>query len=360
VDEPVEVLFVASRLDAEDGQALLNLLDRLTARGILARIICLYRGDVARHDVRVLEIPGLANRWLRALWIRRLHAEADFPHRSVLHAVHEELEDVVLALAETWRRPYLLSIDDFPEPERSLRVSRRWFRGLIAARPELVDPLVAALGVPAGLINVIVRGVATSVSVLRSNQSKVPVVGTAGRIHDASGFARFLEAARLVLRSGRDAEFLVAIRGNHPIDLRRFARSLQIADRVTVADLTAIGGRFWTVLDLYCQPSLVPSTGANLVQALAAGVPCLATRVKGLSSLIDDQETGLLVPPDDPEALALAIMQLLDDPEQAAAMADRARHSIGARFDPDVEADRLAALYRRHAAPVPCSPDTRP
>jgi glycosyltransferase involved in cell wall biosynthesis len=285
--------------------------------------------------------------------VRRLKAEIEFAHRAVLHSVQEELEDVVLALAETWRLPYLLSINDFPDAERGLRVSRHWFRGLVASSLELVDPLEAALGVPAMLIDVIAPGVATSDSARRSGETRVPVVGTAGRPQETIGFARFLEAARLVLGSGHDVEFLIAVQGNHSIELRRIARSLQIADRVTVADPAAIGVGFWTVLDVYCQPALVPSTGGALLQAMASGVPCLATRVQGLSSLIDDRVTGRLVPPDDPLAMALAIVQLLDDPQQSAEMVNRARQTIAERFNPEIEADLLAALYRRHAAPVP-------
>ena len=85
-----------------------------------------------------------------------------------------------------------------------------------------------------------------------------------------------------------------------------------------MADFAVIGPRFWTVLDIYCQPSLVPSTGRTLVLALSEGVPSIATQVKGLRGLIDHGSTGLIVPPGNPESLAAAITELLDLPDQAA------------------------------------------
>ena len=151
------------------------------------------------------------------------------------------------------------------------------------------------------------------------------MVGTAGPALEGSGFGCFLEAARLVLNSGRDCEFLIARQGDAALDLRRHAQSLGIADRVSVVDFAALGPRIWTVLDLYCQPSLVPSTGRTMALALARSIPSIASRVKVLDTLIDDGTTGLLVPPDQPEALAAAITRMFDDPDQALAMGRHAQ-----------------------------------
>ena len=124
-------------------------------------------------------------------------------------------------------------------------------------------------------------------------------------------------------RTARDAEFLIASQGKDALDLRRHAQSLRIADWVSVADFAAIGPRFWSVLDIYCQPSLVPSTGRTLVLALSEGVPSIATEVKGLRGLIDHGSTGLVVPPGNPESLASAIMELLDHPDRATLIGSR-------------------------------------
>ena len=167
----------------------------------------------------------------------------------MLHVLHEAMAAVALALADSWRLPYVQTVDDFGILERGLKLSRRWFRGLIATSPELADELVQGLGFPADRIALIAPGVSPAPAAPRSIDRKIPVIGTAGRSRENSGFAVFLEAARQVLGTGRDAEFLIASQGNDALDLRRHAQSLRIAERVSVADFAVIGphsGPCWT------------------------------------------------------------------------------------------------------------------
>jgi len=351
VNDLTEVVFLAGRLGIDDdGWPLTVLMDRLELRGVLARVICLSRGSYPGSDHRLLEFPALGHRWLKTLSVRRLQLAAGFEHPCVLHVLHEPMSAVALALADSWRLPYVQTVDDFGILERGLKLSRRWFRGLIATSTELADELVQALGFPADRISLIAPGVSPAPAAPRSIGRQIPVIGTAGRSREKSGLGVFLEAARQVLGTGRDAEFLIASQGNDALDLRRHAQTLRIADRVSVSDFAVIGPRFWTVLDIYCQPSLVPSTGRTLALALSEGVPTIATQVKGLRSLIDHGSTGLVVPSGSPESLAAAIIELLDDPDQAGWLGSRGQEATRARFDVEIEADLLASLYRRYSA----------
>ncbi len=351
MNDLTEVVFLAGRLGIDDdGWPVTVLMDRLQRRGVLARVICLSRGSHPGNDHRLLEFPALGRRWLQTLSVRRLHLEAGIEHPCVLHVLHEPMAAVALALADSWRLPYVQTVDDFGILERGLKLSRRWFRGLIVTSPELADELIQGLGFPAERISLIAPGVSPTPAAPRSVDRNIPVIGTAGRAREKSGFGVFLEAARQVLGTGQDAEFLIASHGNDALDLRRHAQTLRIADRVSVADFALIGPRFWTVLDIYCQPSLVPSTGRTLALALSEGVPTIATEVRGLRGLIDHGSTGLVVPPGSPESLAAAIIELLDHPDRAALLGSRGLEATRARFDGEIEADLLASLYRRHAA----------
>jgi glycosyltransferase involved in cell wall biosynthesis len=106
------------------------------------------------------------------------------------------------------------------------------------------------------------------------------------------------------------------------------------------------------VLDIYSQPAVVASSGRTLLEALAHGVPCIATNVKGLRTLIESGENGLIVPPRDPIALAQAIRTLLDHPDEARRLGENALVRAQVQFDPEVEADRLADLYREVAGSI--------
>ena len=116
---------------------------------------------------------------------------------------------------------------------------------------------------------------------------------------------------------------------------------------MSVADFPVSGDQFWAVLDIYCQPSLVPSTGRTLALALAQGIPSIATAVKGLHALVDHDRTGIIVPADHPEELASAITEFLDDPAEAQLAGHRGQSEIRARFDLEVEADLLRATLPR-------------
>jgi glycosyltransferase involved in cell wall biosynthesis len=355
-DRPIAVALLAGRLGLDDdGWPLAPLVDRIEARGGEVRVICSSRSN-AEPDPRVVEVPWLSRPWLRHLAVRRLRADSGIHRPSILHAVHEEMSHVALALAEAWRIPYIQTIDDFSPLDEGLRISRRWMRSVVASSAELAEALVAELGLPGEQVAVIPPGISVEDGPAPPVAWEVPVIGVAGPPVEEAGFVPFLEAARVVLGLGHDAEFLVASQGGDAIELRRYAQALGIQERVTVADFPVVGRRFWSVLNLYCQPSLIPSTGRTLALALANGVPSVASDVQGLRGLIENGRSGLLAAPGDPEALAAAFIDLLDHPDRARAMGAVARETIRARFDLDDEADHLVALYRRCVDPP--SPST--
>ncbi len=209
------------------------------------------------------------------------------------------------------------------------------------------------LGVPQGRVTVIPPGIVPPEVPLRmTGTGRVPVVGTGGPLDEGSGLMVFLEAARRVLHAGRDVEFVIAGQGVNHLELRRSSQQLRIGERVTVAEFPSVGAGFWTVLDIYCQPSIVSSAGVTLLQAMAHAVPCISTSVDGLRWLIQAGSSGLMIPPDDSDALEQAMIDLLDHPEDSRRMGRNARERIQTDFDPDVEADRLVELYREVVDPA--------
>jgi glycosyltransferase involved in cell wall biosynthesis len=253
-------------------------------------------------------------------------------------------------MAETWRLPYVQTVDDFLTAEAGLRISRRWLHSFVVPGDELRDVLVEELAVPEERVAVIPPGIVVEPPPTRPRGARVPVAGVAGPPLEETGFGAFLEAARIALNRGRDLEFLIAVQGGDSTEVRRHALALGIQERVTMADFDVVGPRLWSVLDVYCQPSLGPSAGRTLTLALAHGVPCVAADVRGLRGLIRPGKSGLLVPPDDPPALADAVLRVLDHPDFARELGDAAWTDLRARFDLDAEADGLADLYRRAAA----------
>jgi glycosyltransferase involved in cell wall biosynthesis len=83
-----------------------------------------------------------------------------------------------------------------------------------------------------------------------------------------------------------------------------------------------------------------------LVEAMAAGAPVVATNVSGIPELVEHEVNGLLVAPEDPEALADALMRLHADPELTRRLTDRARETVATHFDGERSAHELARLFR--------------
>jgi glycosyltransferase involved in cell wall biosynthesis len=86
---------------------------------------------------------------------------------------------------------------------------------------------------------------------------------------------------------------------------------------------------------------------------MASGLPVIAIRVGGNVATVEDQATGLLVPPGDPEALGKAVIRLIENPGVAADLAARARHRIVAEFSMERMLGRVHEVYRDALARVP-------
>jgi glycosyltransferase involved in cell wall biosynthesis len=169
------------------------------------------------------------------------------------------------------------------------------------------------------------------------------------------GHDDFISAARLVLRQKPDARFVLAgagwgVAGEHYRQrLIARCREEQLDEAIVFLGRRDDIPDILSALDVAVQCSLCENYGGT-VEALMMERPTVATRVGGMPETVRHGETGLLVPPRDPEALAAAILELLDDRPRALAMARAGRALMLDRFRISGTADGIAALYDRHFA----------
>ena len=175
----------------------------------------------------------------------------------------------------------------------------------------------------------------------------LPVVGYFGRLEHGKGVDVLLDAAARVHRK-LPAAFLFV--GDGPL-------GAPLAGRAAAAALPArFPGRRDDVADLLalCAAVVLPSRqeafGRVLIEAMAAGVPVIATAVGGIPEVCTDGVTALLVPPEDAEALAVAIALTLTDQAATAARVAAAAADVRARFDLAAHAARVHAVYARALA----------
>jgi colanic acid/amylovoran biosynthesis glycosyltransferase len=184
-------------------------------------------------------------------------------------------------------------------------------------------------------------------------RERPPLVLAIGRLIEKKGFDDLIRACAIL--AGERTPFRCAIVGKGPLreQLAGLVAELGLEGRVELAGPLPRE----RLVDLYprasalAAPCVVGSDGNRdglptvLVEAMALGVPVVATDVTGIPELVEDGLTGLLVPQRDPAALAAAVRQLFSDPDGASALARRARERVEARFDLRVNVAELRRLF---------------
>lgn len=174
-----------------------------------------------------------------------------------------------------------------------------------------------------------------------------PAVGIVGRLVPIKDHRTFLEAARIVTKE-RDVTFVVAGDGELRGELEQEASDLGGAVRFLgwVDDLR----RLYVALDLVVLTSRNEGTPVALIEAMAAGRPVVATNVGGVPECIPEG-AGEIVAPGDPEAVAVAVGRILDNPDRARAMGHIGRESVRERYRAQRLVRDVAALYRQLSSP---------
>ncbi len=130
-------------------------------------------------------------------------------------------------------------------------------------------------------------------------------------------------------------------------DIRSRASVLEVDDRIRFIESTHEIERLYRAADMFVLPSVREGLPNVLLEAMASGVACIATRLENVTdSVIEDGRNGLLVPADDVPALEHAMRRLIDDPALTARLGQEARRTIVARYGLDQVAGRYFAAYR--------------
>lgn len=140
-----------------------------------------------------------------------------------------------------------------------------------------------------------------------------PLVGNLAALVPHKDHASLVAAAVIVLLKRPDARFLIAGKGPEEAELFESVKRMGLLGKVVLAGHREDPATFLKALDVYVQSSWGEGMGSVLIEASACGTPICATRAGGIPEVIDDGETGLLVEPRNPEALADAILRMLGD-----------------------------------------------
>lgn len=170
-----------------------------------------------------------------------------------------------------------------------------------------------------------------------------------GRLVPVKGFDLLVRALPAIVREVPAARLLLVGEGPERAALEAEARGLGVAERLVLVGAHAEVVPFLSAADLLVAPSRNEGLGRALVEAMALGRPVVATRVGGIPAVVIDGETGRLVPPENPAALAGAVIELLGDGGLRHRMGEAGRRRAE-QFSLEVMEARLLDLYRALSA----------
>jgi len=175
-------------------------------------------------------------------------------------------------------------------------------------------------------------------------------VGMVGHIAPIKGQEDFVRAAAIVRAHRDDVEFIIAGEdkahsGENRAALEKLIDDLELNHSIKLIGWVDDVANLLSTLDLFVSPARSEPFGLSIVEAMAAGVPVVATASEGAREIIRDNQTGRLVPVGDSEAMATAIIELLNDPSERKRLANNAAVSVQEHFSLEIMVERTEQVY---------------
>jgi glycosyltransferase involved in cell wall biosynthesis len=288
---------------------------------------------------------------------RQIAAIAREQRATVLHC-HHYSPFVYGTLARWWQPLQMVFTEhgranDGP-PSRKRLVANQLFARvpahIYAVSQDLRRHMIAE-GFPAGRVEVIYNGV--DVGAAPPAQRDAPkkallglaptdlVVGAVGRLDPVKDVPTLLAAFREVAATLPNARLVLIGDGPERARVARLVADLELRDLVTLTGYRRDVRELLPALDMYVNTSVFEGVSLTILEAMAAGLPVVATHVGGTPEVVVHGSTGLLVPPRAPAAVAEAIREVLCDPRRRAAFGQAGRSRLEQHFS----IDRMVSEY---------------
>ena len=368
--QSIPILHFITELSIGGAQmALLRLLERLDRQRFDIQVACLYNGDgIVAEQIKKLSIPvtdlGMSSK-LRLDALGRFYGLLRCFRPAILHTwmFHANIPGRILGRAAGV--PVIISSERTMGQEGALRrLSNRWTAGLadriVCVSQNVADFAGQSISLPASKLVVIPNGIdlqqyaglpgqAQARAALRLPLEKT-LIGTIGRPRPVKGYTYLVEAFARLSETHPDTHLLFVGDGPDQSALMQQAQSAGLAERITFLGDQLDIPHLLPALDIFVLPSLYEGLPNVVLEAMACGLPVVATAVGGTPELVIDRESGLLIPPKEPIILAEALSQLILDPEQRARLGKAAKARVEQHFSIENTVLRTEQLYTQALA----------
>jgi glycosyltransferase involved in cell wall biosynthesis len=235
------------------------------------------------------------------------------------------------------------------------RVTERRVARIIAVSEGVAASLRDERVFPEGKISLVRHGIHLAgyePALSRSNDTgRLLRVGMLGEISPVKGQEDFARAAAEIAKFRDDVRFVMAGRDNSPErrnrrELDSLIKQLGLSDKLEVIESIDSIPQFMSDLDVFVSPSRSEAFGLAMVEAMACGVPVIATMTAGGREVVEDEKTGRLVPINKPAELARAITDLLANQDLRKMLGVNARRRVEEKFSLDRMISETEAVYR--------------
>jgi len=219
----------------------------------------------------------------------------------------------------------------------------------ICVSKEVKNFTIEKAGIPEYKLEIVENGISDSfldaVTSHRNKKAHSLVVGTIARLSRQKGIEYLLYAAKRVIEQFSDIAFIIAGKGPLASQLKELSIELGISDKVKFLGFKNNIPELLSVIDIFVLPSLWEGMPNVVLEAMAAGKPVIATDTGGSKDIIRSNVNGVLVEPENSEALAEAILKLLGDPAQRQRLGQSARETVKKRFSIDKTISKTEQVY---------------
>jgi glycosyltransferase involved in cell wall biosynthesis len=329
-------------------------------RGLPVTVACQPDSPMAHHagksglDVVQIRMRGeadVAAAYKLARLIRK--REFDVVHMHTSHA--HTIGCLASALARRGVRVVTRRVDFRPIKNVFSNFKYRWGVHKYVAISNAIKQVMTDDGIAADRIAVVHSGIDISRfdSVrarpeLRSEfqpDSSQPVIGNVAHMADHKGQRYLIEAVPDVLREFPAAKFVIVGDGELRSDLEARAARLGIEDSVVFAGFRNDVPEILRVFDVFVMSSYLEGLCTSIMDAMATGIPVVASDAGGIPEIVQNEVNGLLVPARKPSTLAEAILRMLNNPKEAAKFARAGRRTVEEKFTVDTMVEGNIPVY---------------
>jgi glycosyltransferase involved in cell wall biosynthesis len=278
------------------------------------------------------------------LYLRRIQTLAREYNPDLIHITHQSLAELGGLIAGGLGVPYILT---FQSPLKSkVRIHRDLFQEAIAVSQKVRQSAVNAGRLPREKVSVVEYGVETDVQPApRRDGSLIPVVGTVCGLEREHGVKDFIRAARLLISRDVRAAFLIVGTGPYEKRIRQTIRKHSLERHVTLASTMPSYRNLVSPIDIFVSPTLSEGFNIFILQAMSRGLPVVASAAGGVFSLINDDETGLIVPKRDISLLAEKIQTYVHEKDYADRLGRNGFYFVQKNFPIHRMLDRTLGVY---------------